>query len=667
MRLWRMIIAGLMICLPLYAQSNEDCLTCHSDPQLTGLNAQGTEISMYVDARTFRKSIHGELDCVDCHEDLRGVEEFPHAEELAPVHCGNCHDDVEAEYSRSMHGLKFVHLEELAPRCWDCHGAHDILPPDDPDSRVYFQNLPNTCCGCHERLSQTKGDTIHPPCIRKDYLMSIHGKAVLEGNDAAPTCNTCHPAHQIRKRIDPQSTTYKLNIPYTCGKCHVDELADYSESIHFSALKHGVLESAACTDCHGEHKIMAPDSAFIYTSHDACITCHNDTKIISKYGLSRTVVSTYEDSYHGLSVRLGQKKAATCARCHGYHDIHAPDNPYSKVNPRNLVQTCSQCHENVTPEFSRSYTHESMLIHSNPVNYYITLIYTILIVGIIGAMLLHNLIIYIKYLKYKQKEEERYYVIRFKTGERIQHCLLMLSFTVLALSGFALRFPDAWWVQAFEKIGILEAQRRIIHRVAAVTMVLVSLYHLYYIIFTPRGRHLFRQIMFRLSDVKEALQSVKYYLGLSHSRPQYDEFDYTEKIEYWALVWGNFVMGLTGFILWFPTLITGFAPPWVVRAAELIHFYEAILATLAILVFHLFFVIAHPEQYPMNLAWYSGKMSLRAAIRKHPRWVERILRERKDLDLLPEVIAQNCKTLSDVDNYLKFGDIYKEMKQGKLY
>jgi len=297
-----------------------------------------------------------------------------------------------------------------------------------------------------------------------------------------------------------------------------------------------------------------------------------------------------------------------------------------------------------------------MLIRSNPLNYYITLIYISLIVGVIGIMFLHNLIIFIKYIKYKKKEEKQYYIIRFRPLEIYQHAILMISFTLLAISGFALKFPDAWWVKWFESIGIDEEVRRLIHRISAVFMILVCIFHVFYIALFRRGRHLLNQIMFRRRDIGEVLQTVKYYLGLTHHKPDYEEFDYTEKAEYWALVWGNAVMALTGFVLWFPTTFTGFAPSWIVRASELIHFYEAILATLAIIIFHLFFVIVHPEQYPMNLSWLTGKMSLKAALIKHRLWINRIFEEKQDLDLLPEVIQTNCTSVEDVEKILRFGE-----------
>jgi cytochrome b subunit of formate dehydrogenase/nitrate/TMAO reductase-like tetraheme cytochrome c subunit len=482
----------------------------------------------------------------------------------------------------------------------------------------------------------------------------------MEGNDAAPSCHTCHPAHTLRKRIDPQSKIYKLNISNLCGECHVEELENYAVSIHYRALRHGIFESATCVDCHQEHLIVSHDSSYFTISHDVCVDCHNDTEIIHKYGLSNDVVSTYEDSYHGLSIQLKRRDAATCSSCHNSHDIFQTEEPASTVHENNLVQTCMQCHENATETFSKSYTHEAMLLRDNPINYFIRLIYIILIVAIVGGMVVHNLIIFFKYIRYKRSAEKQYYIVRFKFAEIIQHIILMLSFTILAISGFALRFPNAWWVQSLVNIGLGELTRGLIHRISAVVMVAISFYHVYYLIFTKRGRHLFKEIMLRIGDVSEIVQTLKYYLGLTKSKPIYNEFDYTEKVEYWAVVWGSIVMGITGVILWFPTLVTSAAPSWIVRAAELIHYYEAILACLSILVFHLFFVIAHPEQYPMNLSWLTGKMSLNAAVQKHPNWVKKIFEDKTDLDLLPDVIRSNCKSLEDIKPFLASSEVGNE-------
>ncbi len=642
------------------ANASSVCIECHGDTELQGTNRSGTLTSMYVDTNLFTQSVHGDLECADCHTSLMNVEDFPHEEELPQVDCGTCHEEVSKTYNQTKHGLVYVQLDSLAPPCWGCHGKHDILSSNDPQSKTYFQNLANTCCGCHEKRNQIAISSIKQPCIREDYLNGIHGRLVTEGNKLAPTCNTCHPAHEIRKRIDPESKTNVMNIPQLCGECHIDELKLYSSSIHYRALMHGMLESATCIDCHNEHNIVSNDLTISYPAHKACVRCHNDEMLIKKYDLNKEVVNTYEDSYHGLSIKLGRQDAATCASCHGAHDILSQTEPASSINKNNLKKTCQKCHPNATKSFAQSYTHESMLIRSNPVNYYISIIYIILIVTVIGGMFLHNFSIYLKYLSLKKAEEKNLYIIRFKPAEIFQHALLMISFTVLAISGFALRFPEANWVKFLVYIGFTESSRGIIHRIAAVIFISISLYHIYYISFTRRGKYLFKQILFRTSDIKEMLHSIKYYIGIQKIKPEYDEFDYTEKAEYWSLIWGGVVMEITGIILWFPTIIPETFPSWIIRAAELIHFYEAILATLAILIFHLFFVIAHPEQFPMNLSWLTGKMSLKTALKKHPKWIKRILRENKNTDLLPEYVRKNCKTIEDLEKMIKTNTIREE-------
>jgi cytochrome b subunit of formate dehydrogenase len=155
-----------------------------------------------------------------------------------------------------------------------------------------------------------------------------------------------------------------------------------------------------------------------------------------------------------------------------------------------------------------------------------------------------------------------------------------------------------------------------------------------------------------VSDIREFFGIMGYYLGLRKSKPPIGEFDYTEKVEYWAVIWGTIVMGLTGFILWFPELITKIMPSAVIRASELVHYYEAILASLAILIFHLFFVIVHPLQFPMSLSWLNGKMSLKVAVYKHPAWVDNVLKSGDPDNLLPEEIKINCKNVEDVKHYL---------------
>jgi cytochrome b subunit of formate dehydrogenase len=101
---------------------------------------------------------------------------------------------------------------------------------------------------------------------------------------------------------------------------------------------------------------------------------------------------------------------------------------------------------------------------------------------------------------------------------------------------------------------------------------------------------------------------MRYYLGLSTEKPKYGRFSYAEKAEYWALVWGTALMGLTGIMIWAKVWVGDLFARWWVDVATAVHFYEAILATLAILVWHFYQVFFDPDVYPMNWAWWDGKM-----------------------------------------------------------
>jgi cytochrome b subunit of formate dehydrogenase len=119
-------------------------------------------------------------------------------------------------------------------------------------------------------------------------------------------------------------------------------------------------------------------------------------------------------------------------------------------------------------------------------------------------------------------------------------------------------------------------------------------------------------------DVTDVRDALLYYLGYSEQRPLFRRFSYAEKAEYWSLVWGMFVMASTGLMVWFKMGVGGLVPGWWIDVAITIHWYEAILATLAIIVWHLYGVILDPDAYPMNWAWFDGKMSIEHYEHEHP-------------------------------------------------
>ena len=126
----------------LYAQSNEDCQMCHSDDELTTVR-KGRTISLYVNEAVFNASVHGDLECVNCHYDA-DVDEFPHPEMLEKVSCGNCHGDAQEKFMEGIHGIALERGAAYAPTCEECHGEHDILPPSDVNSRTYKMRTNST-------------------------------------------------------------------------------------------------------------------------------------------------------------------------------------------------------------------------------------------------------------------------------------------------------------------------------------------------------------------------------------------------------------------------------------------------------------------------------------------------------------------------------------------
>jgi cytochrome b subunit of formate dehydrogenase len=128
----------------------------------------------------------------------------------------------------------------------------------------------------------------------------------------------------------------------------------------------------------------------------------------------------------------------------------------------------------------------------------------------------------------------------------------------------------------------------------------------------------------KLKDLQDVIQMLRYYLGIAKEKPKFDRYNYIEKAEYWALIWGTVVMSVTGFILWFENISLRFLPKWITDVSTVIHLYEAILATLAILVWHFYFQFLDPHVYPMNTTCLTGKMKAEDYKEEHPLDYERL-------------------------------------------
>jgi cytochrome b subunit of formate dehydrogenase len=245
----------------------------------------------------------------------------------------------------------------------------------------------------------------------------------------------------------------------------------------------------------------------------------------------------------------------------------------------------------------------------NHIVYYVTLFYIGLIIAVIGGMLAHNALDFLKkFIKHYRELCDKSHYVRFTVLERVQHFILGTTFIVLAYTGFALKFPDAWWNFPFMLVKSNIDWRGTIHKGAAIVFILLGLYHAWFALMTRRGRQQIWALLPRLRDVKDVFAQQKYNLGLSKERPHFAPYSYIEKAEYWALLWGSVVMIVTGAVLTFENFFMTYLPKWAMDLATTIHFYEAVLAVLAIIVWHFYFVIFDPEAYPLNPTMLIGKV-----------------------------------------------------------
>jgi len=214
--------------------------------------------------------------------------------------------------------------------------------------------------------------------------------------------------------------------------------------------------------------------------------------------------------------------------------------------------------------------------------------------------------------------------LRWTRVERIQHWILAISFALLAITGFALKYPEALWVQPLLMLEGKFNLRGWLHRGSAIAFMALSIYHVGYMIFSPRGRTLLKQLVPVRQDIFDFKDNVGFLLGKRERPPEFDHFSYMEKAEYWALVWGTVVMAFTGFLLWFENTALKIFPLWMMDVFTVIHLYEAWLATLAIFVWHLYAVIFNPEVYPLNKSMVDGMMSEDEMEREHGRELARL-------------------------------------------
>ncbi|MBI5463959.1 MAG: hypothetical protein HY966_03265 [Ignavibacteriales bacterium] len=386
-----LLLALLCTCVRALAQENSDCLDCHEDKSLTTVRDNKT-ISLFVDQKKFEKSVHGSLQCINCHAALAG-KEMPHEVPVANVECGSCHDGEEKLQKESLHHKAMEKGDPLAPTCATCHGNHEIVKAKDKSSPVAPLNIPFLCGRCHQEGTKVSRERKIPQHkIIENFSESIHGEGLLrKGLIVAPSCASCHTSHLILPHTDSRSSISRNNIAATCTQCHAQ-----IEQVHRKVIKGELWEKQAnvlpaCVDCHQPHKIrkvfynqgMAdadcmrchqnPDlkaskdggALFVnqaevqHSMHQkiACSQCHSEvnasrrracetiTRKVDCASCHAEVGTQYAKSMHGVLIAKNDPNAPTCKECHGTHGVGGRRNPESPIFPTNIPDLCAKCHQ----------------------------------------------------------------------------------------------------------------------------------------------------------------------------------------------------------------------------------------------------------------------------------------------------------------------------------
>ena len=606
--------------------------------------------SLVLDMEALAKSVHADLDCTDCHNQLADADAAaPHKAKIGPPNCVDCHEDADTDYKMSVHGLSLARGEKGMAQCGDCHGAHDIVKVKDHRSRVFKLNLPRTCAKCHQNPKLAKEHGIDEKNAASQYMESIHGKGLLkDGLVVSASCTDCHGAHKIFPKEDKRSKIHHSQVPDTCSTCHVGIKRVYNRSIHGKLLLAGNPKGPVCTDCHTSHQITPPEKGvFKLHSDERCGSCHQDR------------LARYRETYHGKAIALGQEKVAACFDCHGYHDVQPASDPNSLLSKERILNTCRKCHEGATEGFTGYLAHGD---HSDKENYprlyWMYVFMTALLLGVFGFFGLHTALWFVRSFvlmvrnpkAFKEARDEvrrekgaRMFV-RFRPVDRFNHFLVIISFLLLTVTGMPLKFYDRPWAQwMFSWMGGAEVAAAL-HRLGAIiTFIYFTVHILSMVGAVWRRRDTYR-------DAETGRPNLRKFLGLifgpdspvpnwqdfkdfwAHNmwffgrgpRPQFDRWTYWEKFDYLAVFWGVAIIGLSGLVMWIPEWFTTFMPGWLINVAHIMHSDEALLAAGFIFTFHFFNVHFRIEKFPMDPVIFSGRITEAEMLHERKRLYDRL-------------------------------------------
>jgi cytochrome b subunit of formate dehydrogenase len=566
---------------PPPAIANTRCLRCHADhEEKFVLRRDGSKNNIFIDTKVLEDSVHGKVPCTGCHSD---VTKLPHAKPLAgAIGCVECHRqrwdklkndpdpkqrerlDVVVqqteEYLHSAHAKPNPNNQSrVSAACHDCHDAHNIGTPGAAQRKEHRLKNPEVCGRCHEKE-------------KKDYLASIHGKAIVEKKDEkSAVCSDCHTLHKIGS---PKTDAMKLQITQNCGSCHEEAQKTYMASYHGQINQMGYANTAKCFDCHGSHKIQKGD--------DPTSEVHVNNRM------------------------------ENCRACHK----NASDNflafqPHGDPDNREKYPWLY---------FAKQFMQ--------------TLIIGVMIFFWIHVLLwlYRELMDRIRGKGFKENldQPDIVYFRRFTPVWRWIHALFAIATMVLVLTGTSVLFSHTAWAKAVVAFLGGPKMEGIIHRTAAVIWLSIFLFHLVIVTINIwRKRKTFNwfggtSLVPSWNDLRDMKKMFLWFFGRAE-RPDFCHWTYWQKFDYWAPFWGATIIGSSGLILFFPEKTAAVLPGWVFNVATLVHAEEAVLAAIFLNTVHFFNVHFRPERFPMSTTIFTGKIPIEEFKHDHRLEYERLV------------------------------------------
>jgi len=394
---------------------------------------------------------------------------------------------------------------------------------------------------------------------------------------------------------------------------------EFAKSVHGDA-------GLRCVDCHASitetpHKnLPATPAARAQQRLDmnrSCANCHAQA------------MRSYTETYHGQVAAMGFASTATCADCHGTHDILPARNPSSLAAPANVLTTCRKCHEGATPGFASFQAHATTDDFAHYPLIWITAKFVLMAVGgVLVIFWIHSALWFYRELRDRQQGRLRPHVQagalpqgaaqqveRWTPLWRWAHLLFAVSIILLVATGITLHYPTTGWAPVLERALGGPYIAGIIHRISAAVMVAIFAGHiLYAAIHIARNWSSFKvfgpySLMPNWQDAADIAAMMKWFFGRG-PRPSFDHWNYQQKVDYWAPFWGITILVATGAMLWFKTLTAAFLPGWVFNIASVAHGDEAVLAAAYLFSVHYFVNHWRPDKFPLDIVIFTGSMPL---------------------------------------------------------